>query len=145
MSLGNIIDDKMDLNEMGQVVQNAWGKNKGRFPQIDLDAFVIMPNHIHGIIVINNVGTIHESPLQGKLGKIFRRKMVLPKIIGYFKMNSAKQANLLRNRVSFPFWHRNYYEHVIRNETDLEEIREYIQNNPLKWLDDENHPANMNK
>jgi REP element-mobilizing transposase RayT len=143
--LGNIIDGKMDLNEMGRVVQDAWGKIKERFPQTELDAFVIMPNHIHGVIVINNVGAIHESPVKGKPADIFRRKMLLSKLIGYFKMNSAKQANLLRNGVSFPFWQRNYYEHVIRNETDLEEIREYIQNNPLKWPEDENHPANMNK
>lgn len=133
----------MDLNEMGQVVQVAWGKIKERFPQTELDAFVIMPNHIHGIVVINNVGAIHESPVQEKPTKILRRKMLLSKIIGYFKMNSAKQANLLRHRLSFPFWQRNYYEHVIRNETDLEEIREYIQNNPLKWLEDEHHPANI--
>ncbi len=143
--LGSVIDGQIGLNEPGQIVQNAWLKIKERFPQIELDAFVIMPNHIHGIIVISNVGAIHESPRPGEPRKILRRKMLLSKAIGYFKMNSAKNGNLLRNKFASPFWQRNYYEHVIRNETDLEEIREYIQNNPLKWLEDENHPSNMEK
>jgi putative transposase len=143
--LGDIVDEKMYLSEIGRIAQNGWDKIKERFPQIELDTLVIMPNHIHGIIVIKNVGAIHESPLRGQSRRILRRRMLLSKAIGYFKMNSAKGANLLRNTSTLPFWQRNYYEHVIRNDTDLEEIREYIQNNPLKWLDDENHPANMNK
>jgi REP element-mobilizing transposase RayT len=69
--------------------------------------------------------------------------MLLPKIIGYFKMNSAKKINTLRATSGTPVWQRNYYEHVIRNEIELEEIREYIENNRAKWLEDENHPANI--
>jgi REP element-mobilizing transposase RayT len=72
-----------------------------------------------------------------------RRHMLLPKIIGYFKMNSAKKINALRSISGAPVWQRNYYEHVIRNECDLEEIRDYIQNNPAKWLEDRNHPTNI--
>jgi len=71
--------------------------------------------------------------------------MLLSKMAGYFKMNSAKRINEIRNTPGAPVWQRNYYEHVIRNEIDLEETREYIQNNPLKWLEDENHPANIKK
>jgi len=71
--------------------------------------------------------------------------MLLSKMVGYFKMNSAKQINEIRSTPGQPLWQRNYYEHVIRNEIDLEETREYIQNNPLKWLEDENHPANVRK
>jgi len=56
-------------------------------------------------------------------------------------MNSAKKTNILRATLGTPLWQRNYYEHVIRNETDLEEIREYVENNPAKWLEDKNHPA----
>jgi len=71
--------------------------------------------------------------------------MLLSKMLGYFKMNSAKQINQLRGTPGQPVWQRNYYEHVIRNEIDLDDIRQYIENNPLKWLDDENHPANIGK
>ena len=117
-------------------------KSLNRYPHTRSDAFVVMPNHIHGIIFIN-VGAIHESPLQKP--RITRpRHMLLPKIIGYIKMNSAKKINTLRATSGTPLWQRNYYEHVIRNETDLEEIREYIENNPPKWLEDQNHPANEN-
>jgi len=71
--------------------------------------------------------------------------MLLSKMVGYFKMNSAKQINEIRITPGAPVWQRNYYEHVIRNEIDLEEIREYIQNNPLKWLEDENHPDHIKR
>ena len=65
--------------------------------------------------------------------KTERRRMLIPKVVGYFKMNSAKQINTLRNTTGMPVWQRNYYEHIIRNENKLNKIREYIQNNPLKW------------
>jgi hypothetical protein len=65
--------------------------------------------------------------------------MLLPKVIGYFKMNTAKQTNQILNRPGQSFWQRNYYEHVVRNEKELKKIREYIRNNPLNWeLDREN-------
>jgi REP element-mobilizing transposase RayT len=66
----------------------------------------------------------------------------LGRLIDAFKTVSTKQINEYRDTPHAPLWQRNYYEHVIRNETDLEEIREYIENNPIKWLEDENHPAN---
>jgi len=125
-----------------QVVQTQWNGLKIRFPEIELDEFVIMANHIHGIIFI--AGAIHESPLHGvgathELPLRYRQKMLLPKVIGYFKMNTAKPINQILNRTGQPFWQRNYYEHIIRNEKELKRIREYIQNNPLKWeLDREN-------
>lgn len=71
--------------------------------------------------------------------------MLLPKIIGFFKMNSAKKINILQATPATHVWQRNYYEHIIRDETDLNQIREYIENNPAKWLEDENHPDNIKK
>jgi REP element-mobilizing transposase RayT len=66
--------------------------------------------------------------------------MLLPKIIGFFKMNSSKQINEIRNSLGIPVWQRNYYEHIIRNEKDLFAIRNYIENNGLNWKDDEYNP-----
>jgi len=137
---GEIVQGEMKINEMGDLVRATWQQIAKRYPHTSVDAFVVMPNHIHGIIFIN-VGAIHESPLQ-KSETTRRRHMLLPKIIGYFKMNSAKKTNILRATLGTPLWQRNYYEHVIRNETDLEEIREYSENNRAKWLEDKNHPAN---
>ena len=69
--------------------------------------------------------------------------MLLPKVIGYFKMNSAKRINRLRNNPGSHVWQRNYYEHVIRSEAELADIREYIQNNPLQWELDKENPTNV--
>ncbi len=69
--------------------------------------------------------------------------MLLPMAVGYLKMNSSKNINTHRRTPGHPVWHRNYYEHVIRNDRDLAAIREYITHNPAKWADDVNHPAAM--
>jgi REP element-mobilizing transposase RayT len=138
---GDIIDEKMFLNEFGKIVNGFWLKIPENFPNVQLDEYIIMPNHIHGIIT---VGAIHELPLQNDLPqcnelpqqqnvRIHRRKMLLPKIIGKFKMQSAKQINKIRNTLGIAVWQRNYYKHIIRHENELNRIREYIVNNPLKW------------
>ena len=134
-ALGEISNGNMYLNNAGQIVQSVWGKLPNRFEGTGLDAFVIMPNHIHGIIT---VGAIHELPLHPH-----RRKMLIPKVIGYFKMNTAKQINQLRDTTGTPLWQRNYYEHIIRNEEALAEIRQYITNNPVRWENDEENPTNI--
>jgi len=96
------------------------------------------------MIIKNNesVGAIHESPLhESPLRNTFmqRRKMTLPKIMGRFKMNTAKRINKILRTTGCPVWQRNYWEHIIRDEHDLNRIQEYIVNNPLQWeLDNEN-------
>ena len=92
-----------------------------------------------------SVGAIHELPLPKTYhnndvpSHIHRRKMLLPKIIGRFKMVSSKQINKLRNMPAFPVWQRNYYEHIVRDEDELNQIREYIRINPQNWdIDIEN-------
>ncbi len=134
---GDITNGEMQLNIMGTVVQQYWNKIPRHFPNTAIDEFIVMPNHVHGIICIetNFVGAIHELPLHEY--KRQRRKMLLPKIIGWFKMQSAKQINQIRNTRSNPVWQRNYYEHIIRNEQELNTIRKYILTNPLKWELDE--------
>ncbi len=131
------------LTKLGEIVRDIWRSIPKHHPKIELDEFIIMPNHIHGIVVISEntvgaiqVGAIHESPLQN------RRQMLLSKIIGRFKMNSAKEINTLLNNEEQSFWQRNYYEHIIRNETSLEKIRNYIIDNPRKWYDDIENPNN---
>jgi len=136
---GNVKNKEMHLNEYGNIANKYWLDLSERYPNIMLDEYIIMPNHIHGIIFIQNndntVGVIHELPLHDPKQ---RRKMLIPKIVGYFDMNVAKQINILRNTRGKRVWQRNYYEHVIRDEADLNRIREYIINNPANWYDDEN-------
>ena len=143
-----IVDGKAILNEFGKIVESRWWDLPNRYPGVEIDQFVIMPNHLHGILIINeySVGAIHELPLQQRKGspeiqmRKNRRKMLLPKIIGFLKMNSAKEINEIRKTSGQPVWQRNYYEHVIRNEKDLARIYEYIENNPLQWHLDEENP-----
>jgi REP element-mobilizing transposase RayT len=130
---GEIVNEEMILNEYGKIVEQCWNDLPNHYDNIIFDEYVIMPNHFHGIIFI--VGAIHELPLH-ELPVQQRRKMLLPKIIGRFKMNSAKQINQIRNTSGIPVWQRNYYEHIIRNEKSLENIRNYIINNPSKWYYD---------
>jgi len=135
---GDIINEEMRLSEEGEIVQRCLNEIPYYYPNIELDTYVIMPNHIHCIInLIEPVGAIHESPLQMTQNQ--RRIMQLSKIVGRFKMTSAKKINIINNTGGVPVWQRNFYEHIIRNETDLINTRDYIINNPLKWFfDDEN-------
>ena len=135
---GEIAGKAMQFNDCGQIVAAVWPDLPGRYPRVELDAFVIMPNHVHGIIV---VGAIHESPLpESPLhDPRERRQMLLPKIIGYFKMNTAKRINELRHTPGIPVWQRNYYERVIRSDRELNTVRAYI-NNPRNWALDHDNP-----
>lgn len=151
---GEVVDGGMRLNDAGRVVTRIWDMLPQRFQDAEVDVFVAMPNHIHGIIVINDpggVGAIHELPLHASphaspLRKLYlrdRRNMSLPKIIGYLKMNSAKRINQQRNTPGVPVWQRNYYERIIRDESEWHAIRQYMLDNPVKWEEDENHPARI--
>jgi REP element-mobilizing transposase RayT len=179
---------------MAKIVEKCWFDLPNHYHNIQLHAFMVMPNHVHGILSIvetDIVGAIHElpqheppqhepplhepplheppqheppqhelplheppqheSPLHElplhELPQQYtnqydsshitqRRQMLLPKILGRFKMNSAKQINELRNTPNITVWQRNYYEHIIRNDESFYKISEYIINNPLNWAKD---------
>ncbi|MEO9887813.1 MAG: transposase [Balneola sp.] len=136
---GDVIDGKMHLNELGKIARDYWNTIDNRYPNTRVDAFIIMPNHVHGIIEIINpnpmVGAIHESPLPlGNDIEIIhknRRKMLTPKIVGWYKMNTSKQVNIINQTPETKIWQRNYYDHIITNEQSLYYIREYINHNPV--------------
>ncbi len=120
----------------------AWNDLPQRFATIELDEFVIMPNHIHGIIVICDKPNVNcrggVAPPQGEETSPLQ-KPALGKIIAYFKYQTTKQINQIHGTPGNRIWQRNYYDHIIRSEKSLAKIREYIINNPLQWeLDSEN-------
>jgi REP element-mobilizing transposase RayT len=139
---GGIRNGKMYLNEAGQIVLDMWNFLPARYPTVTLGTAVVMPNHFHGIVVINEppVGVIHELPLRETQSRAQRRRMTLPLVAGYFKMNSAKQINKLLNSSGIPIWQRNYYEHIIRNDDEHNRIHLYIESNIDKWEDDDENP-----
>ncbi len=132
--LGEITDGAMKENEFGTIARSCWEELPKHYRDIELDEFVVMPNHIHGIILNYNddVGATHASPLL--------KRPRLGDMVGSFKSAVTKRINEIRATPGATIWQRNYYEHIIRNERGLNRIREYIHGNPLRWeLDRENN------
>ncbi len=133
--LGEVVNGKMILNGAGYLVEEEWLRTPSVRPQVELDEFVVMPNHFHAIIMIRNepsiVGATRRvaptGPTVGSVGAMMAQ----------FKSIAAKR---LRARGHSGFaWQRNYYDHIIRDENSLNRIREYIATNPTRWdLDSEN-------
>ena len=134
---GAIANNKLNLNKFGQIAFTCWQAIPEHFPKIELDSFVIMPNHVHGILIItynSGRGLAMPNPYEGKFGKPVAGS--IPTIIGSFKSAVTKQINILRNSKGMSVWQRNYYEHIVRDEASLNRIRQYIINNPFDWKND---------
>jgi putative transposase len=128
------------LTRYGIIVHDAWNNTPIIRPDVLLDAFVIMPNHIHGFIVICG-GMSHGEKSQAGVSQYaptgFRSpSQTIGAIIRGFKSSTTKQINQMRGTPDLPVWQRNYYEHIIRNEEELNRIREYISTNPQHWIND---------
>jgi REP element-mobilizing transposase RayT len=150
---GDIVNGEMRTNAAGQVVQATWEMLPSHYPGVTPDAFVIMPNHIHGIVVIDcvpnhsSVGAQFIAPPSRTVasgGAINRaptpdRAPTLGGIIRGFKARTPHRLH--RNLGIVRVWQRNYYEHVIRGNASLARIREYITNNPLRWAFDRENPV----
>lgn len=127
---GDVRNGEMLLNECGQFAWKGWEWLANQYEYTDIDEFVIMPNHLHGILIINDCA---GGSLTARTSK------PLGSLIGAYKTVSSKQINLIRNTPGISVWQRNYYEHIIRSEQEMNKIREYIINNPLNWESDENY------
>jgi putative transposase len=149
--LGEIKDGKMLLNEYGKTVNTCWLEIPRHFPFVTPAPFVVMPNHIHGIIIISrrtdyaipSVETRHA--VSSDHIEAYQKPVVgsLPTIVRSFKAAATKRLNKLGNYLPVTIWQRNYYEHVIRHEKELSYVIEYIESNPSKWMSDENYIENM--
>jgi REP element-mobilizing transposase RayT len=136
---GAVVDGAMILNENGRLVQSVWEDLPNHYTNVALDAFVVMPNHVHGIIILNNGGNdvgagLKPAPTPAHIHG-------LPEIVRALKTFTARRINELHKSPGAPVWQRNYYEHIIRNEADWRRIFDYIQNNPACWQEDQLHPA----
>lgn len=124
---GKIRENKIILNTYGEIVNKQWLWLAEQYSYIILKEYIIMPNHLHGIIQIDREEVINkDSNIKIKS---------LSEIIGAFKTTSSKLIRL-SNDENFQ-WHKSFYDHIIRNYEDLIRIQEYIVNNPLKWNDDD--------
>lgn len=132
--LGDIIDGEMQLNEFGKIARlpqggsakrSHWQQLFQRYQNVEIDESIVMPNHLHGIIIL--------------LESSSDRRKSISEIIRGFKTFSARQINSIRHQYGVPVWQRNYYERVIRTEPELQNVRQYIFNNPQNWDADTQH------
>jgi putative transposase len=182
-SLGKVVDGEMQMNRPGRVARDFWAQVPIHFPNVSIDAFVIMPNHLHAIIVIHESKTAgcteqggETPPLPSRrdedrgcgdgetlperpdersaLSEVAAgapslpsqpqsqiRRPTLGQIVAYYyKYQTARQINQVRRSPGNRFWQRNYWEHIIRDETSLNHIRDYILTNTARWAEDQLHP-----
>lgn len=135
---GEVVDGKVQLNSAGNIVSEMWHGLSDRFPNVSVDLFVVMPNHIH---VVVNVGAQFIAPGDAPASQegAMNRASTLGQIIRSVK---AASTHRIRQRSDLEFvWQRNYYEHVIRDEKSLTRIRQYILDNPMRWEFDPENPA----
>lgn len=137
--LGTVVGGEMRLSEAGQIVQDVWNGLPSHYPHLQLDAWVIMPNHVHGIIVLHD-DTVPAGLKPAPTPIATAKRHGLPEIVRALKTFSARRINVLRATPGTKFWQRNYWEHIIRDEPEYQRICAYIHNNPLQWEMDSLHP-----
>jgi len=135
---GKIKDKETELSAIGGIVKDEWLKTEAVRQNVKLDWFVVMPNHFHGIVIIEDSRcTALRVPTEERFGQPVANS--IPTIIRSFKSAVTRRARVIAGNPNLTVWQRNYYEHVIRNERTLNLIRQYILDNPVNWdLDREN-------
>ena len=138
---GEIIDSKMIQNELGARLEFEWLKTEELRENVDLDYYQIMPNHFHGIIILQSVGTRRGVSLQMErdFGHILPNSLSI--IVNQLKGSVKRWAN--KNGFNSFQWQRSFYDRIIRNEEELFQIRKYIEQNPLKWGIEKNIPNKL--
>jgi putative transposase len=145
---GQMVDGAMVLSDAGQLVQTVWDEIPAHYAGTSIDTFIVMPNHIHGIIVLVGAAPCGRPPsgqAQGPAPTI-AIGISLPDVVHRFKtMTTKRYADGVKQRGWPPFpgrlWQRGYYEHIIRDEESLDRIRQYIDDNPAQWELDRENPA----
>jgi len=180
---GAIVDGEMRVNDAGKMVERWWEELPHKFPSVELDEFVVMPNHFHGIVGITDTSvgadlrvcpdpqgartaqdarvtaqgarvTVRGADVTAQGARVTAqgahpgaplRRLAMGEIVQWFKtMTTNEYIRGVKQNGWTPFpgklWQRNYYEHIIRNENDLNRIREYIFNNPANWANDDENP-----
>jgi len=155
---GDVVGGEIRVNAMGKIAQECWSEIPVHFPNVGVDVFTVMPNHVHGILFIyeNNPVETNSFPSVGartRRGTIYRaptpkieqfgKPMAgsLPTVIRTFKASVTRRAGRELNLSTI--WQRNYYEHILRDQADYERIASYILDNPLAWDQDEENPLNL--
>jgi REP element-mobilizing transposase RayT len=137
---GDMVGEEMRLNAAGLAAEQCWVAIPEHFPFVELDEFVVMPNHVHGIVFLTNAPTTRNVSVS-RMAKITPKSGSLSVVVRSFKSAITKRINELRASPGVPVWQYNYYEHIIRDEESLDRIRQYIADNPAQWAMDHENPA----
>jgi REP-associated tyrosine transposase len=143
---GDVVDGRVELNHAGQMLWSEWEAIPARFPRIELDEFVVMPNHVHGIVWIVGAPLVGALSPDAEDGETTTVAPTLGEVVGTFKSlttNGYIRGVKEHQWPAFPgrLWQRNYYEHIVRTDESLARIRQYIIDNPAQWADDDENPA----
>jgi REP element-mobilizing transposase RayT len=157
---GNITDGTVQLNSYGEIVNTVWHGLPDHYPHVELDAWVVMPNHVHGIILLTNRSAVttvgagfkpdptgviaddqHPANGDNNHAKSNQKRHGLPEIVRAFKTFSSRRINEMRKSPGTPVWQRNYYENIVRDELSLNRIRQYIAQNPVSWSKDRDNSS----
>lgn len=146
---GEIAENTVRLNAWGLIVQEEWQRTGEVRPYVSLDEVIVMPNHFHAILVLTDLSNASASP--HPVGASRRDARSTPRLVSgslgavvvQLKSLATKRIDHLRDTPGHSIWQRNYYEHVIRNEQSMNLIRECTQNNPARWTEDRENPANF--
>ena len=144
---GDIVAGRMVLSPFGEIVMHEWQRSAVIRAELALDVFVVMPNHLHGIVMIledarqgaDVVGAHGRAPLPGS--PLHRPPRSVGSFIAGFKAAASRRINALDQTPGHAVWQRNYYEHIIRSEAELSRIRQYISENPARWSEDPENPT----
>ena len=146
---GEVVEDEVRLSPIGAIAKRCWDEIPKHFPMVELDEYIVMPNHIHGIIILNDLGRdVQLIRMNNNVGVEYIQPLpttfqyVISKSLGSIvRSYTAADTRECRKRNKYDFsWQRNYYDHIIRDDKDLDNVRNYIIDNPLKWAADEENP-----
>jgi REP element-mobilizing transposase RayT len=144
---GDIADGRMRLNPLGQIAQSELENLSTHYSGVHVDAFVVMPNHVHGIVVSDAAHRFSlnpELPLsadgQSGLGRLPPQAGSLSAIVRSYKSGVTRKCRM-EGWKGFA-WQAGFYEHILRRNASVNAVREYIQNNPANWMQDKDHPNN---
>ena len=147
---GEIAEGRVRPNTIGVIVEKCWYDLERHFPMVSLDEFILMPNHLHGIMWMGEASASYTRNVQQTI-----KAVALPQrpigtapgslgaIIQNFKSVSTRKINQILGRSGQKVWQRDYYEHIVRDKAELNRIRRYIQNNPIQWELDNNYPHRL--